>query len=220
MQDQNQHLKKKLARLRTLIIGLFDLVSDQLNDAIEAILHSDHGQAKSIRSHDVMVDSMHRKIEYLCETILNEHHAHPADLKMLIATIKINPNLEHIGNEAKNLTEDVLYTSALPTLMQSHLRHMRQEISQVLYNAQLAFVEEDTPQTRMLVDQHKRSSPAVSEAVQLFANPTTGSDSDFQSSVQVFKIIDTLDQINHYTTHIAESIMYWQQGVANRIDTT
>ena len=102
-----KHFSRELEKIKKLILSLGAMVEDQVRMATQAVETHDAELAQKIIKSDYAVDEMEVEIEEECLKILALHQPVAVDLRFLIAVIKINNDLERIGDQAVNIAERV-----------------------------------------------------------------------------------------------------------------
>jgi phosphate transport system protein len=102
-----KRLQKELEKIKKSILALGAMVEDRLRMAIKAIESWDAGLAEEIVKKDYEIDELEIEVEEECLKILALHQPVAVDLRFLIAVIKINSELERIGDEAVNIANRV-----------------------------------------------------------------------------------------------------------------
>ena len=106
-----RHLQRELDRLKKRILSLGAVVEERVRMARKAIEARDSQLAQEILDMDHEIDEAEIEIEEECLKILALHQPVAVDLRFLSAVIKINNDLERIGDEAVNIAERVLIIS-------------------------------------------------------------------------------------------------------------
>ncbi len=101
------HLQKELSKIKKSILTLGAIVEDRVRLAALAIETRDAELAKKVVNSDHEVDEMEVDIEEECLKILALYQPVAVDLRFLIAVIKINSDLESIGDQAVNIAQRV-----------------------------------------------------------------------------------------------------------------
>jgi len=99
---------KELEKIKKMILSLGAMVEDRVRMANDAIRSNDADIARKIIESDYEVDEMEVEVEEECLKILALHQPVAVDLRFLIAVIKINNDLERIGDQAVNIAERML----------------------------------------------------------------------------------------------------------------
>ena len=102
-----QRLQRELGRIKKRILALGGMVEERVRMAIKAIETKDAGLANEIRRRDYEIDAQEVEVEEECLKILALHQPVAVDLRFLIAVIKINNDLERIGDQAVNVAKRV-----------------------------------------------------------------------------------------------------------------
>jgi phosphate transport system protein len=102
-----KRLQKDLDKIKKRILYLGAMVEERVRMAIKAIENWDAELAKEILRKDYEIDELEIEVEEECLKIMALHQPVAVDLRFLVATIKINNDLERIGDEAVNIANRV-----------------------------------------------------------------------------------------------------------------
>jgi len=100
-----EHFSEQLEELRRNIILMGGEVERQILRAIEALIEVDVEKARAVIAADHEIDRMEMKVEDLAVQLLALQQPVAVDLRFLIAALKINNDLERIGDHAVNIAE-------------------------------------------------------------------------------------------------------------------
>ena len=101
------HFQKELSKIKKSILTLGALVEDRVRMAVESVAKRDASLAEKIKVADYEIDEMEVEIEEECLKVLALYQPVAVDLRFLIAVIKINNELESIGDQAVNIAQRV-----------------------------------------------------------------------------------------------------------------
>ena len=102
---------KELENIKKRILALGAMVEERVQMAIKAIDNNDSDLAQKIIKSDYEIDETEVEIEEECLKVLALHQPMAIDLRFIIAVIKINAELERIGDQAVNIAERVDVTA-------------------------------------------------------------------------------------------------------------
>jgi phosphate transport system protein len=105
----SRHFQKELKKIKKKILSLGALVEERVHMATSAIDNHDAELAEKVAKQDFEIDEMEVEVEEECLKVLALHQPVAVDLRFLIAVIKINNDLERIGDQAVNIAERVLF---------------------------------------------------------------------------------------------------------------
>ena len=109
-----KHLQRELEKIKKRILSLGALVEDRVRLALEAVENRDAAKAQKVIDLDWEVDENEVEVEEECLKVLALHQPVAVDLRFLVATIKINNDLERIGDQAVNIAQRVLTIAKRP----------------------------------------------------------------------------------------------------------
>jgi phosphate transport system protein len=107
-----KHFEKELEKLKRRILSLGAKVEERLRMAIKAIETRDGNLANQVIDSDHEIDEMEVDIEEECLKVLALHQPVAIDLRFIIAVIKINNELERIGDLAVNIAERAAFLAS------------------------------------------------------------------------------------------------------------
>ena len=106
------HLDIELKRLKEETVEMFDLVTSQLKKAKQAMLNDDQELAREINFNERRVNALELKIDKDCENIFALFNPLAVDLRFVLAALKINSNLERVGDIADGIARYVAETDS------------------------------------------------------------------------------------------------------------
>ena len=99
------HMKREIDRLKKMLMSLCEVVEQSLRQAVESIKTRDVALAKTVMARDNDIDQMEVDVEEECLKMLALYQPVAIDLRFIITAMKINNDLERIGDLAVNLAE-------------------------------------------------------------------------------------------------------------------
>src|SRR5690606_14800203 len=160
-------LDEELQILWDLLVQMHLLVDEQLADAIDAVTRCDADKAARVRDRDDEVDRLELEVDHQCERILALHTPVAVDLRLLVTAVKINTDLERIGDHAKNLAKYTPYLAGRSDLVeQAQLGRMADAARAILREAQDAFMKRDRMLARRVIgrDREDRKSTRLNSS--------------------------------------------------------
>ena len=108
------HLHREIEKLKKQIVLLAGMVEGSLENAVKSIQDRDPQLARQVRDSDYRIDQTEIEVEEECLKILALHQPVAIDLRFIVAVLKINSDLERIGDEAVNIAGRSLTINAYP----------------------------------------------------------------------------------------------------------
>ena len=109
-----KHFRKELETIKKRILTLGSMVEDLVHDSVQAVDRVDADLADHIIKKDSEIDETEVDIEEECLKVLALHQPVAVDLRFIIAVIKINNELERIGDQAVNIAQRVQVIAKRP----------------------------------------------------------------------------------------------------------
>lgn len=208
-----KHFSRELEKIKKEILSLGAKVEEQVRMAIQAVETNDAELAKQIIKSDFNIDEMEVEIEEDCLKILALHQPVAVDLRFLIAVIKINNDLERIGDQAVNIAErvDVIakrdlsefffdYT-AMGEKVQDMLKMSLDALINMDYDMAYSVVIRDDEVDQIKVDAYDRIKQAMSKHPDKIGY-----------LINLLLISRHLERLADHTTNIAEEVIYLIEG--------
>jgi len=103
------HLQKEITNLKKSILSLGAIVEERVWQAVKSISERDPDLARHVINADLEIDQMEVSIEEECLKVLALHQPVAIDLRYIVAILKINNDLERIGDLASNISRQAEY---------------------------------------------------------------------------------------------------------------
>jgi phosphate transport system protein len=109
------HFMREIERLKKRILSLSAIVEQRVRQAVKAVEERDGQLARQVIDGDAEIDHAEVEVEEDCLKILALHQPVAVDLRFIVAVLKINNDLERIGDFAVNIAERAAYLAAHDT---------------------------------------------------------------------------------------------------------
>jgi phosphate transport system protein len=206
------HLETELQLLKKGIVEMWCSVINQIEKAKEALEKFDKDLANDIRMTEKRIDSYELKIDRDCENILALYAPVAIDLRFVLAMLKINYNLERIGDYANGIAK--MIDMMEKPFKEEHFKETQVlemfDLSvSILSDALLAFEKDDTQLGRSLIRRDKelddindKAPAAICRLIKQF--PDYG-----KHSLDLITIIHKLERAGDHTQNIAEEFIFF-----------
>ena len=205
-------LDVELSTIKEETIEMWKLVQSQLQKGLSAILNFDKDLAREIVQIEKRVNGAELKIDRDCEDIFALYSPVAVDLRFLLAVLKINTNLERIGDIAEGIAKMILDTkepfdkSLLDVTM---LIEMYDECLQMVDEILKAFEKEDSAIARGIFKRDELLDEINRKANDLIAKYVSEYPQHMEQSLTVLSMIRRLERIGDQAENIAEEIIFY-----------
>ena len=208
------HLLRDLEKLKKEILLIGSMVEDATHKAILALTESRIELANEVIAGDRGVDRKEIEIEEECLKILALHQPVAADLRYVVAAMKVNNDLERCGDLAGNIAARAQYLIALPESVDvpEEIKEMAQRVRVMLRESLNAVVHLDTHLARKVlhddddIDERHRQLYSLLR-VRMEENPKR-----IESEMNLLSVSRYLERIADLATNIAEDVVFMVDG--------
>jgi len=207
------HLQHALDQLKQDILALGAKAEESLRNAVHSLEARDAALALKVTRGDHVIDRMEVDIEEECLKILALHQPVAADLRLIVAVLKINNDLERIGDIAVNIAERAAFLAGQPPV-QTRLDFplMAQRAQRMLRKSLDALVNVDVPLAReVLVDDDAVDAMNREMFIQV-QDAIRSKPEDMESLIHLLSISRHLERVADQATNIAEDVIYMASG--------
>ena len=217
----SHHLQRELLMLEKSILRECADVEKSLSMATRAVIDRDAELAKQVIDSDVEIDNMEVATEEECLKILALYQPVAVDLRFIVAMLKINNDLERIGDLAVNIAERALYLAGKPNYpSQFDFESMARIVSEMLKNSVDSLVEMNTEQASGVCEQDDVVDQMNKAMYKLVKDLIEDGHEDANMLIHLLSISRHLERIADHATNIAEDVIYMIKGniVRHRIE--
>ena len=207
------HLHRSLEALEKQLRGLSSLVEGNLSQAIRSLVGRDPELAQIVVARDQEIDQMEVQIEEMCLQVLALHQPVAGDLRLVAAIIKINTDLERIGDLTVNIAQRARFLSRKPKLtFPFDVVDMAEKARAMLRDSLEALIDGDSERAKRVLEAddevdalHRQMHRVVQEQVR--THPAESA-----IFLQYLSIGRYLERIADHATNIAEDVIYVVDG--------
>lgn len=207
------HLTKEISKLKNKVLKLCALVEENVKSAVDAVTNLDIDLAISVKEKDDRIDSMEIELEEECLKILALYQPVANDLRYVIACLKMNNDLERIGDLAVNIARRAITVAKFseePIFLDFY--PMMDKMRSMLKNALDALIEMNA-ELAVKVLTHDDEIDAMNKQMQkqvlelIKKNPEK-----VEYYIHLLSVSRHLERIADYATNIAEDVIYMVTG--------
>lgn len=190
-----------------------NMVEDRVRMALNAVDTNDAELAHKIIKTDYEIDEMEVEIEEECLKVLALHQPVAVDLRFLIAVIKINNDLERIGDQAVNIAErvDVIAKRALSDLLFDY-SSMGEKAQKMLKMSLDALVNMDYDLAFKVVMMDDEVDQIKGDAYDRIKRAMSEHPDKIGYLINLLLISRHIERLADHTTNIAEEVIYMVEG--------
>ncbi|MGE0172061.1 MAG: phosphate signaling complex protein PhoU [Oligoflexales bacterium] len=210
-------MEKDLESLKQQLLSLGSLVEEAVSKAVLALDKRDEKLGREVINHDVQVDLMEVSVEENCLGILALHQPVASDLRFIIAALKINNDLERIGDIAVNIAERTLFLCNQPQVKAPFDYKTMAAKARAMLRASIDAFVKSSPQLAHDVRKMDDEVDAINREMYSVVFEKMKQDPLMvEAYCQYISISRHLERIGDYATNIAEDVIYMIDGTIVR----
>jgi phosphate transport system protein len=202
----------ELKDLKEEVVQMCELTFSQLSKSLSSLLNFDKDLAREVLMVEKRVNSAELKIDRDCEDIFAIYSPVAIDLRFLLAVLKINTNLERIGDIAEGIANLIIDTEkpfSQELLDKTQVVEMFGEALQIVEEIMHAFEKEDSAIARGIFKRDEFLDKVNINANNLIEDYVKSHPEEIRPALNVLSIIRRLERVGDQAENIAEEIIFF-----------
>ena len=204
-----RHFQEELGVLQERLLAMGGFAEERVREAVLGLASRDVGLVEHVRSGDEPINDLHIEIDDRCFKLLALHQPMAADLRAIVAAVKINTDLERVGDLAVNIAEAATrYLLHAPVKPLIDIPRMGEIAQRMLRDALDAFVRRDVALAESVLAADDALDALKS---QIFRELLTYMMQDFEKiepALDLILVSRHLERIGDHATNIAEDVIF------------
>ena len=208
-------LENEVQAIKTEVVSMWKLVESQLQKSRTAMLNFDRDLAREVILKEKRVNAFELKLDRDCEDIFALYCPVAIDLRFLLAVLKINNNLERIGDIAEGVCKYIVESVTdfdHSLLAKTGLMQMFEDSISILADSRNAFEKEDTILARSIFKKDEVIDAINHNAIEKVSECIKDNPDSMNDALYVLSIIRKLERVGDQTKNIAEEIIFFVEA--------
>ena len=207
------HFQQQLAELKDQLLAMAALAQQSVESAVDAYLQRDKGLCQYVKRNETAINAAQRELDEMAYELLAKEQPMAIDLRFILAVIKINGDLERIGDQAMGIvrrTKDVLKAEEVD--LPVDFAAMGEFAGRMIRSAVQALLEGDArlaDSVREMDDDidrmNRRANADLLKLIQEKPRFT-------QQSMNGILVAKNLERIADHASNIATDVIFWIRG--------
>jgi len=203
------HFQDELEQLKARLLEMGGLAEDRTRSAVRALVDRDHALVEKVLVSDAAINQLHIEIDDRCFKLLALHQPMAVDLRAIVAAVKINTDLERVGDLAINIAEAVArYLQHPPVKELIDIPRMAQIAQDMLRDALDAFVRRDTALAQKVLDADDALDALKTQVFRELLTYMLQDPQKIEPSLDLILVSRHLERIGDHATNIAEDVIF------------
>jgi phosphate transport system protein len=208
-----KHIERQIENLKERILRVGTLVEEAISKSITALINRDAALAQRVIANDEEIDRMEVEVEEECLKILALYQPVAADLRFVVAVLKINNDLERMGDLARNIAKRVAQLAGAPAHdLPPEIRTMATQAQEMVKQCLDAVVKGDPALARQIRAEDDAVDDARLQIRRRILQGIKNSPEDVENLLRVNSVSKHIERIADMATNIAEDVIYMVEG--------
>jgi phosphate transport system protein len=204
---------QELDELKHRILAMAGMAEQAVDLAVQAYSQRDLAMCQRVLNNEPAINRAEREVDEFAVDLLAMQQPMAIDLRFILAVIKINADLERVGDQAVNIAQRVMnMIEQSPKELPVDIPAMAAKVRKMVRDALQSFIEGDTDLAKRVLEADDEVDRMNKEA---FANLSVCMQTKPDSAVQALdalSIARNLERVADHATNIAEDVIFWVRG--------
>ena len=207
------HLDEQLSDLRKVLLNMGDSVERSVQESVKSFKKDDIQLANYVIQQDEHIDRFEVEIDEMCLKIIALKQPIAIDLRFVASSLKINNDLERIGDFASGIARQVLHLKGKRLKQPVGQEGLLYELGRTMLRESLrSFIELDMDLAREVIAKDEELDQVYSNLVKEVAQRVSKDIQNFNAGFGLMEIAKSFERIGDHTTNIAEQTIYLGEG--------
>lgn len=204
-----RHFQEELEHLKTRLLEMGGLAEDRVRAAVESLVSRDIGMVDEVLAGDGPINQLHIEIDSRCFTLLALHQPMAVDLRAIVAAVKINTDLERVGDLAINIAEATTrYLKHAPVKELIDIPRMASIAQTMLRDALDAYVRRDADMAQDVLNEDDALDALKTQVFRELLTYMLSDPSKIEPALDLILISRHLERIGDHATNVAEDVIF------------
>lgn len=212
-ENMERHFDEEQKDLSKKLLHMGSLVEELIYKSVQALLNRDDTTAREVIEDDQRIDEMELDIDEDCVRLMALHQPTATDLRFLSVTMKINNDLERMGDQAVNIAESAIQANKEAALKPfENIPEMAEAVQKMVRSALDAFVNRDVSLAREICDSDDIVDRHYHKIFEDLLGLMKVDTENVARALHLLLVARNLERIADHATNIAEDVIYLVKG--------
>jgi phosphate transport system protein len=209
MEKVVRHFQEELEQLKRRLLEMGGLAEENVRLAVKGLVDRDHALIDRVLLGDEPLNALHIEIDNRSFTLLALYQPMAADLRTIVAALKINTDLERVGDLAVNIAEAARrYASHPPVKKLIDIPRMASIAQTMLRDALDAFVRRDVDLAQQVLNEDDKLDALKTQIFRELLTYMLQDTSTIEPALDLILVSRHLERIGDHATNIAEDVIF------------
>ncbi len=209
-----RHFIEELEQLKAKLLEQSSLVESQIYRSITAVVQKDEALAHEVLRSEARINQMEIEIDDFAVSLLALQQPMAADLRFIIASIKINNDLERMGDLAVSIAQRAISLLSEPIVKPMiDIPHISALVQSMVRKSLDSFVTRDADLARSVLSSDDAVDSLRNASFHELISFMEQDPKNIRQSVDLLAVVRNLERIADHATNIAEDVLFLAKGI-------
>ncbi len=209
-----RHFVEELDQLKTKLLEMSSLVESAIQRSISAVTQKDRGAAEEVFRNEARINAIELEIDEFAINLLALHQPMAADLRLIVAALKINTDLERMGDLAVNIAQRATSLMEEPVIKPMiDIPHIAGLVQSMVRKSLDAFVTRDADLARSVLASDDAVDSLRTASYHELVSFMEHDPENIRAALDLLAITRNLERLADHSTNIAEDVMFLVKGI-------
>jgi phosphate transport system protein len=209
-----RHFVEDLDLLTTKLLEMSSLVEAAIQRSISAVIHKDKSAAEDVFRNEKRINEIEIEIDEFATNLLALQQPMAADLRLIVAALKINTDLERMGDLSVNIAERAQSLLSAPVVKPMiDIPHIAVLVQSMVRKALDAFVNRDADLARSVLASDDAVDSLRTASYHELISFMEKDPANIRQALDLLTVTRNLERIADHSTNIAEDVMFLVKGI-------
>ena len=207
------HIDSQLQELKDLVLSMGGAVEKAIEESCQSVIRREPARFQTVYALEKKINDLHIAVDQACFDLLARQAPVAKDLRLVLAIVKINTDLERMGDHTVNIShscEDYLTRTAIN--INNEIQQMATEVRSMVRDSLDAFVAKDVEKSKLLLERDDIVDQFKAKLKHHLLSLMRSDASLLESCLDLISIIRNLERLADHATNIAEEVVFLATG--------
>jgi phosphate transport system protein len=202
-----------LSKLKEKLLSMGGYVEKAIEESTQALIENQPNRFEKVHECETVINRLHKEVDEDCLKLLATQSPLAADLRLIIAVVKINTDLERMGDQAVNIAyngQEYLKHPPLKPLID--IPRMAEQVRVMSRQALDAFVKRDAVLAQEVVEKDDAVDAMKNQIFRELLTYMMGDPKKIEQALNLILIARNLERVGDHATNIAEDVIFVVSG--------
>jgi len=209
-----RHFEQELEELKGKLLEMSALVEASVQRSVAAVAQKDRSAADKVFRDEARINALEMEIDEFAINLLATQQPLAADLRLVVAALKINTDLERMGDLSVSIAERAVSLLSEPMIIPMvDIRHMSSLVESMVRKSLDAFVANDADMARSVLASDDAVDSLRTASYHELVSFMEKDPQNIPQALDLIGITRSLERIADHSTNIAEDVLFLVKGI-------